>query len=460
MSSLLTRFCLLVGLLALSGVGKELHGATANKTSRAARGEARPIPSFSRQTGLACSACHTSFPQLNSFGRNFKLNGYTMTGEKAIGGEASGDQRTTRLPLIPGASVMVQGSYTTIDRTIPETQNGNADLPQQLSLFYGGALTPKLGAFLQLTYASADASIGMDNADFRFATHANVAAKDMIFGVTLNNNPTVQDVWNTTSAWGYPFAASEVAPQPAAAPLIDGALAQQVAGLGTYAYWNNLIYGEVSVYRSAPQGAANPPDGSAELTTDGVAPYWRVTLDRQFGPQSVMLGTYGLYARLYPTGVTGATDDYTDIGMDAQYQRRIGPGILSARGTWIREDQSLDASFEVGAAANPSNTLDTYRLNGTFYLDRGVGLTLGYFALNGDADAMLYEPGAVDGSRTGKPDSNGFIGQLDFGPWLNTRFAAQYTLYSKFNGASTDYDGSGRNASDNNALYVLAWLVF
>ena len=35
-----------------------------------------------------------------------------------------------------------------------------------------------------------------------------------------------------------------------------------------------------------------------------------------------------------------------------------------------------------------------------------------------------------------------------------------YVAYQKFNGAKTNYDGSGRNASDNNTLYVLVWLMF
>jgi chromate transport protein ChrA len=48
---------------------------------------------------------------------------------------------------------------------------------------------------------------------------------------------------------------------------------------------------------------------------------------------------------------------------------------------------------------------------------------------------------------------------LDFLPWLNTRLTAQYVVYSKFNGSSSNYDGSGRNASDNNTLFLLAWLV-
>jgi len=37
------------------------------------------LPSYARQTGLACSACHYQFLMLTPFGRKFKLNGYTLT---------------------------------------------------------------------------------------------------------------------------------------------------------------------------------------------------------------------------------------------------------------------------------------------------------------------------------------------------------------------------------------------
>ena len=36
------------------------------------------VPSYARQTGLACEACHTVFPQLTPFGRVFKASGYTL----------------------------------------------------------------------------------------------------------------------------------------------------------------------------------------------------------------------------------------------------------------------------------------------------------------------------------------------------------------------------------------------
>src|ERR1700745_3810662 len=38
--------------------------------------DAVAVPSYARQTGLACNACHYNPPELNAAGRAFKLMGY------------------------------------------------------------------------------------------------------------------------------------------------------------------------------------------------------------------------------------------------------------------------------------------------------------------------------------------------------------------------------------------------
>ncbi|TLZ63781.1 MAG: cytochrome C, partial [Gammaproteobacteria bacterium] len=40
------------------------------------------VPSFARQTGMACEACHTVYPELTHFGRVFKANGYVLANLK------------------------------------------------------------------------------------------------------------------------------------------------------------------------------------------------------------------------------------------------------------------------------------------------------------------------------------------------------------------------------------------
>lgn len=40
---------------------------------------ASAVPSFMRQAGKECGVCHTVYPQLTPFGRQFKLSGYTLS---------------------------------------------------------------------------------------------------------------------------------------------------------------------------------------------------------------------------------------------------------------------------------------------------------------------------------------------------------------------------------------------
>ena len=418
------------------------------------------IPSYARQTGMPCSSCHTVFPQLTAFGREFKLNGYTFTGSSTI--EANDEKEHSLLKILASSplSAMFQTSLTYLDRNLPESQNTNVEFPQQLSLFYSGVIAKHVGTFIQLTYSGQDGTIGMDNTDIRFSNTATVGTKRLIYGVTLNNNPTVQDVWNSIPAWRFPYSTSGVAPTPGAAPLIEGALAQQVAGLGVYGYYNSLIYLEGSIYRSAPQGAPVPPGPVSTGTIQGVVPYWRLALQHQWNNHYLEIGTTGMVTNLHPVGVYGPTDGYTDIGLDAQYEFTFPIGSLVIHPSYYWETQKLNATYDSSGSQNLTNRLNSFKISGELYFTKGVGLSLGYFSMTGTNDPLFYTPAPVFGSRVGSPDSNGMIAELDYLPWYNIRLSLQYVYYNKFNGTTSDYDGSGRNASDNNTLYLLAWFNF
>ena len=203
--------------------------------------QAQAVPSFARQTGLSCNVCHSTPPELTSFGRLFKLNGYTLTGIKQIQAGESG--KNLSIDQLPPLSAMIQIADTQTSKAQPGTQNGNVQFPQQLSLFYAGAISQNMGAFAQLTYTQTDDHFTMDNADIRYADHTQLWGSDTIYGVTINNAPTVEDVWNTTSAWGFPWMSSGVAPTPAASTLLGGGLtgSGSVAGAGVYTFWDNRV---------------------------------------------------------------------------------------------------------------------------------------------------------------------------------------------------------------------------
>lgn len=203
------------------------------------------IPSFARQTNLSCNYCHYTFPALNSFGRMFKLNGYTLSNIETI--EAvSADSERTKLKILNSLplSAMIQTSVTSIDKAVPGTSSSFAQLPQQISLFVSGEITPRIGSYLQVTYDPTVGTFGLDMIDIRYANHTTLGSNDLLYGLTLNNNPTMQDVWNSTPVWGFPFSSSSSAPSPSASTLIQLA-SGNVAGLGAYALYDKLIYADI-----------------------------------------------------------------------------------------------------------------------------------------------------------------------------------------------------------------------
>ena len=451
---------------------------------------AHAVPSFARQTGMACEACHTVFPELTHFGRMFKANGYTVDNLKPVRGINAAKQELLSLSGLPPISLMLQVSQSNVSKALPDStgsgghsQTSSTDFPQQISLFYAGKIAPQVGAFIQLTYGDDAGSIGIDNVDVRYADSSVLQGdRSLIWGIAANNNPTVQDLWNSTPAFGYPYAASDAVVSPIAASQIDGTLGQDVAGISAYLMWNESLYAELGTYRSAKQGAANPItgavgplDGATSNVITGGAPYYRLAYEHQWGRHDLEVGLYGATFKLAPGGdgsapasLSGPVNEFRDFAEDFQYQWISDAHLVTVAGTHIQEKMTLNASYDpVAGAQNLRNDLSTTRLWATYYYHRRYGATLGMFSTTGSTDAGLYpaaDPADVltyaVSSANGKPDTKGWIAELNFMPWLNTRLSLQATQYSKFNGGSNNYDGVGRNASDNNSLYLLAWFNY
>jgi len=432
---------------------------------------AQALPSFARQTGQECAACHNGFPELTPYGRLFKLNGYSFPG----GGNLPASNSN-----LPPISAMVISSFTHTAAPQPGGAgpslgpNDNFAL-EVASLFYGGNIAPHLGAFAQVTYDNVAKDLHWDNVDVRYANTTSLLGAETVFGVAFNNNPTVTDVWNTAPAWSYPFQVSGLAPGPNAGTEIEGGLGQQVIGLNAYALWDRLIYTEFGLYRTLSKRAETTLGvSSTGDTLKGVAPYWRVAIEPKWEHNSWEVGTFGLATNIEPGRVTGSgTDHITDIGFDTQYQFLGERDSFSVQATWINENHNLTSS----SLLNGTNSLDHLRsmkVKGSYYYEQTYGATVQYFRTQGSGDLNLYgergTPSAISGSANSSPNSDGWMFELNyipfnhggpsFWPWLNVRFGLQYTLYNRFNGGTVNYDGNGRNAGDNNTLYLYSWFAF
>ncbi|MBV9530149.1 MAG: cytochrome C, partial [Bradyrhizobium sp.] len=279
---------------------------------------ARALPSFARQTGQPCGTCHTDYPALTPYGRRFKLLGYTPGGgqfrttpfasntardvhaeyDKLRGYYAKAVEpppaNNDSSEWVPPISMMAIVGYTRTQAPLPSpadpfNPNDNVVL-SPFSAFWGGALTNNIGGFQQVTYnAPPPGGFGdpfghtwtWDNTDWRFAGTTSIGVLDLIYGITANNNPTVQDVWNTTPAWSFPYAVSTILGPQQPATVIEGAFAAHVGGVGVYTFINDLLYLEVTGYKTlsfSQQNALGTDPFAAPGLLGGIAPYWRAAL--------------------------------------------------------------------------------------------------------------------------------------------------------------------------------------
>lgn len=444
-------FALRLGLPVLAGLG----ALTLTRPAAA-------IPSFADQTGMPCQACHVGGfgPQLTEFGREFKLNGYTLRVKKF------------NVPL--SAMVIASYTHTRTDQVPPPdpslSPNNNVTL-DQVGLFAGGGIGQHVGGLVQVTYDGIGKTWTWDNADIRVVNQGKLFGKDATIGIDFNNNPTVQDPFNSTPGWGFPYTGGAVAQTPAAAPLIDGGFAQEVIGASAYVWFNHHLYAEAGGYSTPAAGTLQwlgaDPVGVGDI--HGLAPYGRIAWQQHLGPGLAHVGAFALKAAINPgrDRTTGLTDHYTDLGIDASYMWPMANGdTFTVQGRYTHEAQNLMASCSLGAQPLDCAATHLAEWRGDVeYSWRGkIGLTLAGFSTTGPINTFIYT------GPLARPDSNGVTVQLDYTPWgkgngplgplVNMRLGLQYTAYGQFNGARHDFDGNGANASDNNALRAFAWVAF
>ena len=403
-----------------------------------AAGAAQAVPSFARQTGQPCAMCHVGGfgPQLTDYGINFKLNAYTM--------KKAGDDW---VPPVAGM-VMAGFTHTTKGQDPAELDghsltghlksNNNFTL-DQASLFIAGRIADHAGIFSQITYDGIAQHTSIDNVDIRVATTTTLGDEHQaIVGASLNNSPGVQDPFNTSPAWAFPYIGSNVAPGPGAATILDEAFGQKATGAVAYAQLDGAWYAELGTYRmqtltlqkdfGIPQGDRDPGALRAPL-------YARFAARKAFDDSSLNVGLVLFNTGYQPDRTAPQVDHYRDIGVDASYRWTGAAGsTATVLGSVIRETQ-------------PAGEITEYTVNGSYFWDGSYGATLQRFGVNA--------PGL--GSR-------GTRLQLDWTPWgktvqsglfqPNLRLGLQYTAYDKLDGET------GSAASDANSLFLFAWLAF
>jgi hypothetical protein len=448
------------------------------------------VPAFAGQTGYPCQQCHIGAlgPQLTPFGRNFKIHGYTIRG---------GDGIASKIPFalwaqfgfehdaknLPAGDLASNGGG--LPHEYGNNDNGGLDA---VSMFLAGGLNEHVGAFIQVTWDNTAKQLFEDNTDIRVIDTVNYFGKDAVVGLSFNNAPGISDPYNSNYIWGYPFIGPFLSLGPNASPILGGGITQGNSyGVNAYTWWDDRVYIDLGVYESQAPGMLKLlGEAYGPGSATGAEPYVSATYQWTWGNNNIHLGATNFYARYNPTspassnGADGSFghNTYDDIVVDNGYQYMGDDDVnIFTLDGWIDwEKQDLKGSSNILSpylsSSQPHNNLQEFHETATYYYKQTYGATVAFDTIWGKKNQLEYNTGSDDGNGSikGSPDSTYFVFEGDwvpFGkeeslwrPFVNLKLGLQYYAYLKFNGRTTNYDGFGRNASDNNTLFLFAWFVF
>lgn len=422
-----------------------------------AASSAQAVPSYARQTGAECAACHVGGygPQLTPYGIKFKIGGYTDT-----------DGKSGKIPL--SAMLVANWTHTSKDAAagdvIDHFKSNNNTAMQEASLFLAGRLTDNIGTFTQVTYSGVDRLSALDQVDLRYARNVDIGGIDSTVGLSFNTNPTLTDPFNTLGQWRFPYTSSDFNPGFGPSPKVED-LAGGVFGANLYAMLGNNLYAEFGLYDNVSKRTASRFNNDPADKFKGPGTYWRLAYFKDMKRDNFSVGLIGFNVKQQPDPATGGSDKFNDLGVDASYQF-LGnrEHIYTLNASYVKEWQTLDNTFNSGGSTNRKNDIDQLRVAASYHYNQTWGLTAGLFDTRGRSDAMLNGD-----SLNGKPNTSGYLLQADWtpwgkenswgAPWANVRLGLQYTGYNKFMGGSTytDADGNIRHAKDNNTTMLFLW---
>lgn len=127
------------------------------------------IPAFARKYGLPCSACHEAWPKLNSFGQNFKDNGYQLNNDRDSPIWMNPSYWPVAMRITPhwhyesAGHQTVQSGDGTVERTI---NTSGFDLTG-IDILTGGTLAKNISFLLVPSIDGVAGTVGFESANIR-----------------------------------------------------------------------------------------------------------------------------------------------------------------------------------------------------------------------------------------------------------------------------------------------------
>ena len=364
---------------------------------------ARTMPDIIRQIARPCPGCYLGAfgPPLEAYGHRFRQT------------EDVAPKRN-----VPPAAVTLFTNGGDAHWLAPRQMIGTG----QTSLFGAPPISQNTAAFLTPDVGSMIPGVRAEGGDPGFAWTFSRFDPGTGSDGSINERPWMRDRWNTEQISSFPVSRLASEAISGAATLVDDASSGFGPAVGTSWVQGTTLYGRVAVQKD---------------------------LERHF----LQIGTYGLQARVIPGGshVADTTDTFSGVAANANQQFMVNAGG-PAHAAVTPGARSLDTSYRV-LGSGGFGSFDGYLGDASGSVGDTITESNRYFRAAGSIDTIQYFwPG-------GHRNSASVITGVASIPWgrfetpvhfLNLRFAAQYVAHTEFN-------GTARNASANNALYLSLW---
>ncbi|NOU00062.1 MAG: hypothetical protein HOO95_00585 [Gallionella sp.] len=332
--------------------------------------QAFAIPSFSRQTGIDCQACHSQhMPILNDFGQSFKASGY-----RTVGKQSTIESENLSIPESLNASMLLRASYQRSNGsadTIPgtSTNGGQWQFPNEFSLFFGGRIASNIGFFFE----------GNTATDSNFVSAFKLPTAIELRGYNLSVIPFMTSTLG--ASYGYEQANTGAVRNGTWAEHYKEVSAQQYAGTDGAATGIALVAindkGYINLSRWAPAGFAR--SGYAQVLR---STYLRVAatpkIDTQtFGEWALHMGAQVWAGSNFARNTTGSLVAVSTraIALDIQAFGQLNDQDVSLYATWAKSPAGSATEPNIfNVESNATGELDPtkYRLNDRKALTVGV----------------------------------------------------------------------------------------
>lgn len=384
---------------------------------------AEATPAFARQMDTDCMSCHfQNMPKLNSFGREFKMSGYTMTGTKDLKSEASGG---LSLPVNLNMGFVTKARVLSNDYVVePDGKEGSVltEIFDEAAFIFGGKISDNVG----ISGEFADGLLGGKVAFTAEAAGGRVGA-----------------VYHMTDALGA-FAATEIYSSGLYRPIRQFENRKktnifQALGIGDgEATGAQLYYGGNGLHVTA--GLYVPVFGaSARADTDGFKTIARAAYEFNVADTTVAIGGYhigGKVARKLIDYNTDGTEiihkvdsinydalDRTSYGIDLQVESAISGMPLMVTGGYVLSNKYNGIDIDpTSPEGTPATYTPTAQDKTGFHLDAQINP----FDTFGVKAAIL----GVNDDKTANRDYMVYSAGLEYSFTQNVRFCFEYSYTS------------------------------